>query len=77
MADVILQKFFEIERWERAIEKGVIKDIRKDQLIKLTSEETRLAMAKAMKDGRYEISPPHTAKIPKDNGDFRTVCPGI
>ena len=73
MADVILQKFFEIERWERAIEKGVIKDIRKDQLIKLTSEETRLAMAKAMKDGRYEISPPHTAKIPKDNGDFRTV----
>lgn len=73
MADVILQKFFEIERWERAIEKGVIKDIRKDQLIKLTSEETRLAMAKAMKDGRYEIAPPHTAKIPKDNGEYRTV----
>lgn len=73
MADIILQKFFEIERWEKAIEKGVVKDIRKDQLIKLTSEETRIQMYRAMYNGTYEISPPHTAKIPKDNGDFRTV----
>ena len=73
MADVILQKFFEIERWTKAIEKGVVKDIRKDQLIKLTSEQTRIDMYRAMYCGTYEISPPHTAKIPKDNGDFRTV----
>ncbi len=73
MADIILQKFFEIERWEKAIEKGVVKDIRKDQLIKLTSEETRIQMYRAIYNGTYEISPPHTAKIPKDNGDFRTV----
>ena len=73
MADIILQKFFEIERWTKAIEKGVVKDIRKDQLILLTSEETRIQMYRAMYNGTYEISPPHTAKIPKDNGDFRTV----
>lgn len=73
MKDVILQKFFEIERWTKAIEKGVLKDIRKDQLIKLTSEDTRIAMCQAMRNGKYEISPPHTAKIPKDNGEFRTV----
>lgn len=73
MADIILQKFFEIERWTKAIEKGVVKDIRKDQLILLTSEETRMQMYRAMYNGTYEISPPHTAKIPKDNGDFRTV----
>lgn len=73
MADIILQKFFEIERWTKAIEKGVVKDIRKDQLILLTSEETRIKMYRAMYNGTYEISPPHTAKIPKDNGDFRTV----
>lgn len=73
MADIILQKFFEIERWAKAIEKGVVKDIRKDQLILLTSEETRIQMYRAMYNGTYEISPPHTAKIPKDNGDFRTV----
>lgn len=73
MADIILQKFFEIERWTKAIEKGVVKDIRKDQLILLTSEETRIQMYRAMYNGTYEISPPHTAKIPKDNGDFRIV----
>lgn len=73
MADIILQKFFEIERWTKAIEKGVVKDIRKDQLILLTSEETRIQMYRAMYNGTYEISPPHTAKIPKENGDFRTV----
>lgn len=71
--DKILQMFFDINRWERAIEKGVDKDIRKDQLIRLTDEHTRLAMAEAMLQGKYEISPPHTAQIPKDNGEFRTV----
>lgn len=65
--------FFAHDRWARAIEKGVGKDIRKDQLIRLCSEDTRLAMAKAMREGRYMIAPPHTAQIPKDNGDFRTV----
>ena len=73
MKDIILEKFFEIDRWQKAIDKGVVKDIRKDQLIKLTKEETRLAIYKLMREGKYEISPPHTAKIPKDNGDFRTV----
>lgn len=73
MADIILQKFFEIERWTKAIEKGVLKDIRKDQLIKLTCEKTRAWMYQVIKGGAYEISPPHTAKIPKDNGEYRTV----
>jgi hypothetical protein len=73
MEDKILRMFFDIDRWTKAIEKGVGKDIRKDQLIKLCSEDTRLAMAKAMKEGKYDISPPHTAQIPKDNGEFRTV----
>lgn len=73
MKDKILQMFFDIERWTKAIEKGVGKDIRKDQLIRLTDEHTRLAMAEAMMLGKYEISPPHTAQIPKDNGEFRMV----
>ena len=64
--DRILQMFFDIGRWTKAIEKGVGKDIRKDQLIRLSEERTRLAMADAMRRGRYEISPPHTARIPKD-----------
>lgn len=71
--DKILQMFFDIDRWMNAIEKGVLKDIRKDQLIRLTDERTRLAMADAMIQGKYEISPPHTAQIPKEGGEFRTV----
>ena len=73
MTDKILQMFFDIARWEKAIEKGVGKDIRKDQLILLTDENTRIAIADAMRKGKYEISPPHTAQIPTENGEFRTV----
>ncbi|MCO7112320.1 hypothetical protein NIB75_06460 [Bacteroides uniformis] len=51
----------------------MLKDIRKDQLIRLTDEHTRMAMADAMIQGKYEIAPPHTAQIPKENGEFRTV----
>lgn len=71
--DKILQMFFDIDRWTKAIEKGVGKDIRKDQLIRLSEERTRLAMADAMRRGNFEISPPHAARIPKENGEFRTV----
>ncbi len=71
--DIILKEFFRRERWESAIDKGVGKDIRKDVLIDLCSEQTRLRMAAAMRNGTYRIAPPHTARIPKDNGDFRTV----
>ena len=73
MSDIILQKFFELDRWTYAIEKGIGKHIPKSELYQLTKPETRLAMYEAIRDGRYEIAPPHTAKIPKDNGDFRTV----
>lgn len=73
MADKIMQMFFDINRWTKAIDKGVLKDIRKDQLILLTDEHTRMEIADAMLKGKYEISPPHTAQIPKDNGEYRTV----
>ena len=53
--DKILQMFFDIGQWTKAIEKGVLKDIRKDQLIRLTDEHTRMAMAYAMRRGKYEI----------------------
>ena len=71
--DKILEKFFELERWEYAIDKGLGKGISKAQLYQLTKPETRVAMYEAIRDGKYEIAPPHTAKIPKDNGEFRTV----
>lgn len=65
--------FFETERWQYAINKGFDKDINKATLHQLTTPEARLTMYQRIKDGKYKIMPPHTAKIPKDNGDFRTV----
>lgn len=73
MNDILLQKFFEIERWEQAIETGVDKRIDKGELRKLTSPEVRLALYNAIVNDNYEIAPPHQAAIPKDNGDMRIV----
>ena len=73
MNDVLLQKFFEMERWEQALETGVDKHIDKGELRKLTSPETRLAMYDCIVNDCYEIAPPHQVQIPKDNGDVRIV----
>ena len=72
--DKILQMFFEFDRWEYAIAKGIVKDVPKNVLYQLCKPEVRIKMYEAIKNGTYEIAPPHTAKIPKDTpGEFRTV----
>ena len=73
MADILLQKFFEMHRWEQALEIGVNKHIDKGELRKLTSPQVRLALYNAIINDNYEIAPPHQAQIPKDNGDMRIV----
>ena len=74
MEDKILKMFFEKERWEYAIEKGCVKDVPKNWLYQLCKPEVRLMMYEAIRGGRYEIAPPHTAQIPKETpGEFRTV----
>ena len=71
--DILLQKFFEKERWESAIEVGVGKGIDKGELKKLTSPQVRVAMYNCIVSDNYEIAPPHQAQIPKDNGEMRIV----
>ena len=73
MKDILLQKFFEKERWEDALETGVDKHIDKGELRKLASPEVRIALYNAIVTDNYEIAPPHQAQIPKDNGDIRIV----
>ncbi len=74
MEDKILTMFFSPDRWEAAIEKGVGKDINKAYLYQLTKEETRAQIYMMMKEGKYEIAPPHTMQVPKETpGEFRTV----
>ena len=50
--DKILRMFFEPERWQRAIEKGIDKDISKAQLYQLCKPEARIAMYNAIKEGK-------------------------
>ena len=71
--DILLQKFFEKERWEQALEIGVDKHIDKGELRKLCNPAVRAAMYQAIISDNYEIAPPHQAQIPKDNGDMRIV----
>lgn len=72
--DKLLRMFFEPERWEYAIAKGVGKDIPKNWLYQLCKPEVRERMYIAIANGEYEIAPPHTAQIQKDTpGEFRTV----
>lgn len=75
MKDYLLDKFFDPERWEYAIEKGVVKDMPIKTLKELTTPNIRLHIYSAMKNGAYRIAPPHTAEIPKptEPGKFRTV----
>ena len=72
--DILLAKFFEIDRWMQAIDTGIGKGIDKGELRKLTSPETRVRLYQAIVSDNYEIAPPHVALIPKDNpGEFREV----
>lgn len=48
MADILLKKFFKMDRWEQALETGVDKHIDKGELRKLCSPEVRLAMYNAI-----------------------------
>lgn len=73
MNDILLQKFFEKERWEQALETGMDKHIDKGELRKLCNPEVRVALYKAIVSDNYEITPPHQVQIPKDNGDMRIV----
>lgn len=71
--DKILQMFFEPERWQYAIAKGMDKDMDNATMYRLTTPQARAEMYRRIRDGKYKIMPPHTALIPKDNGEFRTV----
>lgn len=73
MEDFLLKEFFNVERWQSAIDIGVGKKIDKGELRALTKPETRIRLYQAIITDNYAISPPRIALIPKDNGEFREV----
>lgn len=73
MEDKLLSKMFEYSRWVELLEKADEKGINKTVLRQMSSPQVRLELYNRIKNGQYEIAPPHALLIPKDNGDFRTV----
>lgn len=73
MNDVKLEKFFEMSRWEAMLEKSYDKGIDMGLLRQLCEPQNRLQLLNAIVSGNYAIAPPHIARIPKDNGEFREV----
>ena len=72
--DLLLEKFFEKERWERAIDVGVGKHINKATLRLMTSPSVREELFYRLVNDQYDIAPPHVQLIPKDKpGEFREV----
>lgn len=73
MEDILLQRFFEKQRWTDAIQTGIDKEMNLSLLKELSSPYSRVALYHQILDDKYIIRPPHEARIPKDDGTFRTV----
>lgn len=77
MQDKLLEKMFEMPRWETLIEKADLKGIDKGELRQMCKPEVRLAIYNAIKNETMEFVPSHMAQIPKDTpGEYRTVFVG-
>ena len=73
MEDILLTEFFKKERWEKAVQTAVEKDISQQLLREMSTPDNRILLYRALKANTYHIRPPHEAQIPKDNGEYRTV----
>lgn len=73
MDDPLLEEVFKDIRWSEAITCGEDKEIDRKLLKKLCCKPARDELQQKIANGKYAISPPHEAQIPKDDGSFRTV----
>lgn len=71
--DKLLEEMFKKERWEKAIQIAVEKNMAYINLEHFCNPSTLGYLYKCIRDDDYEIIPPHQQKIPKDDGGFRTV----
>ena len=73
MRNKLLEMMFEHERWNDLIIKADEKGINLAVLKQLCIPQVRVRLYEAIKTYNYEVAPPHIARIPKDNGEFREV----
>ncbi len=72
--DELFRLFVQPERWSEAIDKCIEKDMERGVLYQFLNPEVRQALIIMIVNGEYQLTPPHDAKIPKDEpGEYRTV----
>lgn len=71
--DKLLEEMFKRERWEKAIQIAVEKNMPYDELEQYCNPDTLAYLYKLIKEDMYTIIPPHQQSIPKDDGGVRTV----
>lgn len=77
MRNKLLEKMFEISRWENLINKAELKGIDKGELRKYCKPEVRAELYLRIKNNDLDFMPSKMVNIPKDTpGEFRTVFVG-
>ena len=77
MQSKLLEKMFEMPRWEALIDKAELKGIDKGELRKMCRPEVRASIYMQIVNETAEFCIPHMAQIPKDTpGEYRTVFVG-
>ena len=70
----LLVMMFEHDRWQDLLDNATEKEIDLKTIKELCYPENRMALFQIIYEDKYNIFPPHIAKIPKDNpGEFREV----
>lgn len=74
MSDKILESLFlDQQLWIDAVEHGVDKDIPVGVMEDFADPHYRAELCRRIAYGEYQLEPPHTAYIPKDDGRERTI----
>ena len=70
----LFQLFVQPERWASSIERCIEKEMERGLLNRFLMPEYRQIILQLIVNGDYQLSPPHSALIPKDEpGEFREV----
>ena len=77
MRNKLLEKMFEVSRWEALINKAELKGIDKSELRQYCKPEVRAELYMRIKNNNIDFPPSRMVNIPKDTpGEFRTVFVG-
>lgn len=71
--DKLLEELFKRERWEKAIQIAVEKNMPYNELERYCNPKVLTHLYALIRDGEYSIIPPHQQSIPKDDGGTRIV----